>query len=142
VTSYEWQITVRIDDGAAITMGRTVHPAGDAATPDECRVAFATALPQFMARAVAERYAQALASRAASRANDLASAVVSAYPPEYDPTRFVAVPTEPSEPPGPLREFREGPAADPAAEVLDLNAEAPLGGTGDLAGITDPPPIE
>jgi hypothetical protein len=114
VTAYEWDIRVRIDDAAAVTIGRTVVPNGDAATPEECRRAFAMALPQFMARAVAGRYAQALADRAAAHANDLASAVVTEYPPEYDPTMFVAVSSDPSDPPGAAEEFRTGPAADPS----------------------------
>jgi hypothetical protein len=86
-----------------------------------------------MARAVAERYAQALADRAASHANDLASAVVSAYPPEYDPTRFVGRADRAERAAGAAAGVPGGPGRRPGA---------PLGGTGDLAGITDPPPIE
>lgn len=98
--AYEWDIKVRIDDATAITIGRTVTAAGDSATDDECRLSFAAALPQFMARAMADRYAQALAARAAVHANDLASAVVTSYPEGYDPSQFVAVPTEPNDPQG------------------------------------------
>lgn len=132
MTSYEWEIRVRIDDGVAITIGRTVHPLADAATPEECRRAFAAALPQFMARAMAGRYAEAIADRATAHANDLASAAVVTYPPEYDPRSFFAVPTEPSDPPGPLREFLVGPAADPATVPPELTADAALESAGDL----------
>lgn len=139
MTAYEWDIRVRIDDAVAVTIGRTVVPSGDAATPEECRRAFAMALPQFMARAVAGRYAQALADRAATHANDLASAVVTTYPPEYDPTMFVAVPTTPSDPPGAAEEFRTGPAADPFGRVVPpaVDTTVDLLGSGDLAAVTD-----
>lgn len=137
MTAYEWTIKVNIDDATAVTIGRTVTANGDAATPEECRLAFAIALPQFMARAVAARYAQALADRAAVHANDLASAVVTTYPEGYDPTLFVAVPTEPSDPPGPPREFALGPAADPAFRIGDLTVDAPFASLGGLAGAAD-----
>lgn len=131
MTAYEWDIRVRIDDATAITIGRTVAPAGDAATDEECRRYFAMALPQFMARAMAGRYAEALAARAVVHANDLASAVVTSYPEGYDPSQFVAVPTEPDDPPGPLDEFRIGPAADPATRIWPT-VQADLTGSSDL----------
>lgn len=132
MTAYEWDIRVMIDDATAITIGRTVATNGDAASDQECRLAFATALPQFMARAMAERYAEALAARAAVHANDLASAVVTAYPQGYDPSQFVAVPTEPRDPPGPPPEFTTGPAADPSSV-----APPAVSATADLAGDSD-----
>lgn len=134
MAAFEWDIRVKIDDATAITIGRTVAAKGDTATPEECRLAFAVALPQFMARAMAARYAQALADRAAVHANDLASAVVTSYPEGYDPSQFVVVPTEPNDPPGPPQEFMTGPAADPAFRIdIPLTAEAPMAGMGDLA---------
>lgn len=137
MTAYQWQITVNIDDATAVTIGRTVAPSGDLATDDECRRYFAMALPQFMARAVAARYAQALADRATAHANDLASAAVTVYPEGYDPTQFVAVPTEPGDPPGPPVEFAQGPAADPAFRIGDLTADAPFASMGELASAAD-----
>lgn len=106
-----WSLDVDIDDYAAIAIGRTVHPLGDNATPEQCRQAFGSALHQFVARAVAERYAQALADRATARANDLASAVIITFPDGYDPQ---VTQTPLNTPPGPGADFTHGPAADPA----------------------------
>lgn len=107
----EWQITCNINDSVAITVGRTVLAEGDTATDDECRRAFAAALPQFMARAVAARYSAALDARAQVRSNDLASAVVASYPDGYDPQ---IDPVQLREPAGPTVDFIRGPVADPS----------------------------
>lgn len=126
----EWTIKCNVDDAVAITIGRTVAPHGDLAADEECRMAFAAALPQFMARAVAGRYSAALDARAQVRANDLASAVVVEYPEGYNP-QVTDVPL--NVPTGPGPEFTTGPVADPVTEP-PVVVEADLSGGGDLAG--------
>lgn len=126
----EWTIKCNVDDAVAVTIGRTVAPHGDLAPDEECRMAFAAALPQFMARAVAGRYSAALDARAQVRANDLASAIVVEYPEGYDPQTG---PMPLNIPSGPGSEFTSGPVADPRVEP-PVTVEADLSGGGDLAG--------
>lgn len=130
-----WELAVEIDDTVAVTIGRTVAPSGDAASQEECRMAFGAALSQFVARAVAERYSTALAARAQVRANDLASAIVTAYPDGYDP---MVTRTPLNLPPGPEPEFTTGPAADPSSIP---STAADLEGEGNLAATSDGAPI-